>query len=344
MASSVLDVVSAPASAIGRYFSVLSVVPSSLVVVYVFGLVNAAPWRGRPDWQAAGEAFGELGFGGGLALGLVGLLIGLVLQPLQYAAVQFCEGYWGPGPLAQAVMARRILHHRKRRGGLVELQGESLHRLRQAKQSPTEEDADWVDDDHLADLVAFEESSRLLTFYPRHRNDVRPTRLGNVLRRHERTAGAAYDLPGVSVAPHLTLVAPTADVAYLSDQRTQLDLAVRLSTLSAIATVITALMFWRSGLWLALALAPYAATYLFYRGAVSLAQGYGTALTTLVDLNRFALHDRMRIEAPRDTRAERDANRAIGRLLRDAQAQDLPLAPPPVAAGGQNSPVLPGPG
>jgi hypothetical protein len=196
MANSVFDVVSTPASAIGRYFSVLSVVPSSLVVVYVFALVQAAPWRGQPDWQAAGTAFTDLGLGGVLALGLVGLLIGLVFQPLQYAAVQFCESYWGLGRLAQTVMKRRILQHRERRGILVELQGESLHRLRQANQSPTEVDADWVDDAHLPDLMVFEESSRLLTFYPRNRNDVRPTRLGNVLRRHEAAAGAAYGLPG----------------------------------------------------------------------------------------------------------------------------------------------------
>lgn len=341
---SVLDVVTAPASAIGKYFSVLSVVPSTLFAGYLYGLLAADPWRGAPNWSQAGHSFTKLGFGGVAALGLVSLFIGLVLQPLQFSLVQFCEGYWGTNRTAQAVMNRRIHYHREVRAYLVRLRGSAHGRLTAANQSPTNPGADWVDNEHLPDLTKYGEATRLLTRYPRNRNDVRPTRLGNVLRRHEADAGSAYQLPGVTVIPHLALVAPSEDVAYLDDRRTQMDLAVRLAVLSAVATACTTLALWRSGLWLLLALAPYAATYLFYRGAVGLAQGYGTALAILIDLNRFSLYDRLRMVPPPDMRAERDMNTALGRLLRDLQPQDLPLATPElVPSANEPAPAPPMP-
>lgn len=330
---SVVDVISGPAGAIGRYFSILSVVPSSLFTAYAYALVAADPWAGHPNWRAAGESFAGLGLGGVAALGLASLLIGLVLQPLQFSLIQFCEGYWGASVAASRFMTQRVLHHRGVRRELILRQGKALKDLQDADQSPTDPDATWVDEAQLPALIEFEETSRALTHYPDHQNDVRPTRLGNVLRRHEAGAGHPYGLPGVTVIPHLALVAPAADVAYLDDRRTQMDLAVRLAVLSALATALTAVALSRAGLWLMLALVPYAATYLFYRGAVGLAHGYGTALKLMIDLNRFALYERLRMELPATTGAEREMNEKLAALLRDQTEQDLPLitAPP----GGQ---------
>ena len=322
---SVVDVVSAPASAIGRYFSVLSVVPSSLFTAYAYALLAAAPWSGHPHWTRAAEAFSGLGLGGVAALGLVSLLVGLALQPLQYSLVQFCEGYWGTSAPAQPLMTRRVLHHRRTRTALLDQEGDALRKLQDADQSPLDADADRVDDAHLPALNRYGEATRLLDQYPDNQNDIRPTRLGNVLRRHEAVAGEPYRLPGVTVTPHLALVAPTADVEYLDDRRTQMDLAVRLAVLSALATGLTAVALARAGLWLLLALVPYGGTYLFYRGAVGLAQGYGTALKILIDLNRFALYDRLRMEPPASLQAEREMNKRLAAVLRDQSDEDLPL-------------------
>lgn len=147
------------------------------------------------------------------ALGLVSLLVGLVLQPLQFGLVQFCEGYWGTSGAASRLMNRRVLHHRKVRKTLVLRQGKALKHLEDADQSPTDPDAGWVDEAHLPALTEYGETSRVLGQYPDHQNDVRPTRLGNVLRHHEAGAGQPYGPPGVTVIPHLALVAPAADVA-----------------------------------------------------------------------------------------------------------------------------------
>lgn len=326
---SVLDVVAAPANAIGRYFTVLSVVPSTMFVAYCFALLTARPWYGSPNWSRTTDAFTGLGIGGVAGLALASLLTGLLLQPLQYSLVQLCEGYWGVRPLPQALMTRRIAHHRDVREDLLRAQGRALARLNAAGVRPGDPDSEAADLALLPDVTRYGETTRLLDQYPEDPDDVRPTRLGNVLRRHEASAGAAYRLPGVTVTPHLALVAPNADLAYLDDQRTQMDLAVRLAVLSAFATGVTAAATVRSGLWLLLALLPYAATYVFYRGAVGRAQGYGTAIAILVDLNRFALYDRLRMVPPPDTAAERDMNASLARLLRDHEQQDLPLAQPP---------------
>ncbi len=330
---SVLDVVSTPASAVGRYFSVLTVIPSTLLVSYLYALAQADPWTGRVEWARAGRAFTDLGLGGVAVLALVSLLVGLLLHPLQFSLVQFCEGYWGTSRSAQAAMNRRILYHRKVRASLLRLQGAGLRRLIDAGQSPNHPDARQVDAEHLPDLSAYGEASRLILRYPRRRNDVRPTRLGNVLRRYEADAGARYNLPGVTITPHLTVVAAPADLAYLNDQRTLLDLTVRLVVLSALATACTGIALWRCGLWLLLMLVPYTATYLFYRGAVGVAEGYGTALMVLIDMNRLALYDRLGMVRPPDMGAERTMNAALGRLLRDLEPQNLPLAPQAAGTG-----------
>jgi hypothetical protein len=323
---SVLDVVSAPAAAIGRYFSVLSVLPSTLFTAYAYSLVASNAWSGSPQWTQAAKAFGELGFGGVALLALVSLFLGLVLQPLQYSLVQFCEGYWGTSRAARAVMTARIMHHRQIRSRLHQMQASSLQQLVDAGESPTDDEAGWVKEQRVPQLTDFGEASRMLMRYPHSGNDVRPTRLGNVLRRFEADVGSQYGLPGVTIIPHLALVAPAGDVAYLDDRRTQLDLAVRLAVLSALASAISVLFLWRAGLWILIALAPYTAAYLFYRGAVGLAEGYGTAMSVLVDLSRFSLYERLHLALPTDSVDERRINVALSSLLRDLEPRYLRYA------------------
>ena len=61
-----------------------------------------------------------------------------------------------------------------------------------------------------------------------------PTRLGNVLRRYEDTAGRQYGLDIVRIAPHLNLVARPEHREYVDDCRKGLDLGVRLCVLFAL--------------------------------------------------------------------------------------------------------------
>jgi hypothetical protein len=149
----------------------------------------------------------------------------------------------------------------------------------------------------------------------REYDDIMPTRLGNALRKYERQAGAQYGLDAVSVIQHISFVAPAERLAYIDDQQQLLDLSVRMTATSIVATVIAITALWRHGPWLLLALVPYGVAYLSYRGAVVVAHDYGAALAAMIDLDRFALYDALRLPRPKNTAAERRKNAKLMRLL-----------------------------
>jgi len=139
------------------------------------------------------------------------------------------------------------------------------------------------------------------------------------------------------VTPHLALVAPPEHVAYLDDQRAQLDAAVRLSLVNLLATALAVGFLWSDGGWLLIALGTYALAYLGYRGAVVVAREYGVALSTLVALNRFALYDALHLPHPVSTADERTRNEDLGPLLRGSEGPSLPYQP----ATAEQDPVPP---
>ena len=107
---------------------------------------------------------------------------------------------------------------------------------------------------------------------------------------------------------------------------------VRICVLFALATVLSVGLLIRDGGWLLLVLAPYCVSYLAYRGAVSAAEEYGGALSILVDLNRFALYQQLRVPSPPDTLVEKDRNEQLMRLLGGEELY-LRYAPPTDASG-----------
>jgi hypothetical protein len=180
----------------------------------------------------------------------------------------------------------------------------------------------------LADYLRAEAARAAYRQYPEAGRRMMPTRLGNVLRRHEDKAGRQYGLSILRIAPHLNLVAAKEHRDYVDDCRKGLDLGVRLCVLFALATVLSFGLLIGDGAWLLLALAPYCVSYLAYRGAISSAQAYGTALSTLIDLNRFALYDQLHVPSPSSTAVERSRNTQLLKLLSDAPPYFLVYTPP----------------
>jgi hypothetical protein len=174
-------------------------------------------------------------------------------------------------------------------------------------------------DKMLGDYLRAEAARVARSRYPVAGRRMMPTRLGNVLRRYEDRAGQQYGLNILSIAPHLNLVAVKEHREYVDDCRKGLDLGVRLCVLFALATALSVGLLIGDGAWLLLALAPYCVSYLAYRGAVSSAHAYGTALSTLVDLNRFALYEQLHVPPPSTTKVERNRNTQLLRLLADEQ-------------------------
>lgn len=309
--------ISGVGGAIGRYFSVVSFIPSLFLVGFTFALIESGAWYGNggPDWARAANAFTHIG---NLALIiLVSIAVGVAVHPIQYALVQFLEGYWGTGRLAQRARAARMMRYRRRYDLLREGPGPQAEiQLQEADAAKTR-----LDPEERIRLVSRrDESIRLRDGYPggypKSDDDIMPTRLGNVLRRYERLAGYQYQLDAVEVLRHVALVAPPGHVDYLDDQRELLDLSVRMCVTSIVAALISIAFLWHHGPWLAIALIPYSLAYLSYRGAVVVAHEYGAAMSTLIDLDRFALYDYLRMPRPADTEAERVANAQLMRLLR----------------------------
>lgn len=115
--------------------------------------------------------------------------------------------------------------------------------------------------------------------------------------------------------PYLARVAKPEDMAYVNDQRSQMDLAVRMSVTAMFACLLTVIMLWRGGLWLLIALLPFLVAYLAYRGAVVAAGQYGRAVAVVIALNRFALYERLHLPLPVSAGAERQAARSLGDLM-----------------------------
>jgi hypothetical protein len=322
----VTGVVSGTGKAIGRYFSVVSVLPSILLVVYVFLLLSAGSWQHAPDWHAAFAALRNVGLAGAAVLTVSGIVVALVMHPLQFSMVQLLEGYWGAGWLAQRIRVSRIHRHRKRVRWLNRLAAgaaPTLDKIYADDPSLDELDAETIVQLLVQAQTQYDEAGRSMLGYPEAPEHMMPTRLGNMLRRYEILAGAPYELDAPTMLPSLALVAPPGHLDYLNDQRSALDLAVRTSVTCAIACIVTVVFLWHSGLWLLIALIPYGAAYAAYRGSVIAAQHYGITMSAVIALNRFALYEQMHMPRPPTTARERAANKDLLGLLKYDKSASL---------------------
>jgi len=283
---SLADLTAGTRQTIGRYFSVVSVAPSLLFVIYTFVLVRSGAWNHHPNWSGAVGALEHIGIGGGIVLIVLAVGLGIGVHPLQFGLVQFMEGYWGANAIARKARDIRIARHRQR---FISLRNK---------------DADGD-----------QEAGRLLTLYPKESSLVMPTRLGNVLRRYEVLAGRQYELNLLTVLPHIALVAQPEDVRYLDDQRAQLDLAIRMHLMGLLAAALSIAVLVRDGPWLVISMIPAIIAYVSYRGSIITAREYGIAMTTLIDLNRFAFYERFHLPMPSNITEERATNQRLMQLL-----------------------------
>ena len=300
MAADILAGASGVSSKIGRYFTVVSALPSAAFTAYVYVLVRSSvPGAGRSDWaRAVTFQLSDLA-----VLTVASFVVALALHLMQFAMIQVLEGYWGAAAPARRLALLRIMHHRRRLQALKDAEREALQSL---QAMPASRRPDSIDATPAAVEAALwaAESGRLKASNPADRAHILPTRLGNVLRRYEMTAGAPYGLRVIDALPRLAMVAQRAEVDYLQDQRMQLELAVRTCVLALLASVVTVVFMVRHPAWLLVALVPYAVSYAAYRGAVTVAHEYGTAMSVLAELNRFTLYDRLQL--PRRRRWRRN--------------------------------------
>jgi hypothetical protein len=332
---------------IGRYFSIVSMLPALFLVLWTYALIASGAWRNAPDLKSLTARINHWSLVGAVWLIVATLLVALFLHPLQFAMTQLLEGYWGSSSIAIGAMKLRIVHYRKRQRQSKDqinqhknsLQVRSDQLLRKRFIGPKRQGAAFEDDDPdewndekrkrertglldnepgdqlIVHVVSRDAAERRLGRYPQERSRVMPTRLGNALRGFEDAAGSQYGLDAILTAPYFLLIAPDEHTRYVRDSRQQMDTTISLCIVSFLATIIAVVFLLTDGLWLLVSLVPYALAYVAYRGAVEAAYEYATAVTTVIDLNRFQLYGILRIDAPRDTEEERAANMRLMTLL-----------------------------
>lgn len=298
----IIDASAGVANSVGRYFSVVSFIPSSLYILFVYLLVASGSWHHLPDWSHAFVSLAHLGVEGVVLLTFLGIGLGIFIHPIQFAIVQFFEGYWGTWSIPQAIRYRRILYYQVLCGKLNDEIVEAIN-------------AEAADSMSTPVRSRWDEADRVRSMFPESFDEFMPTRLGNVLRRAESLAGSQYGIDALQVVPHLLLISPPNHIDYVNDQRSQLDLAVRMTFLSAMATGTAIVFLCRDGAWALIALIPYALAYFSYRGSVIAAGHYGSALETLINLNRFALYEQLHVQLPASTQEEKEANEKLMGLL-----------------------------
>ena len=329
----IIDASAGVANSVGRYFSVVSFIPSSLYILFVYLLVTSGGWHHPPDWSYAFGSLTRMGVEGFVLLTFLSVGLGLFIHPIQFAIVQFFEGYWGTWPVSQAIRHRRILYYQRRCRNLNK-------KISNAAMAIDGEDG--ADPRLRTSILSRQhEADRIRSMFPAEFDNIMPTRLGNVLRRTESLAGTQYGIDAIQAVPHLLLIAPPNHIDYVNDQRSQLDLAVRMTFLSAVAACTAVIFLCRDGAWVLISLIPYALAYFSYRGSVVAAGHYGSALETLINLNRFALYEQLHVQLPASTEEEIATNEGLMGLLEYAADAAMDYKHPDTAASSKSQSAVP---
>ena len=109
---------------IGRYFSIVSMLPALFLVLWTYALIASGAWRNAPDLKSLMARTSHWSLTGVAWLVVATLLVALFLHPLQFAMTQLLEGYWGNSPVAISAMKLRIVHYRKRQRQLIKQIGQ----------------------------------------------------------------------------------------------------------------------------------------------------------------------------------------------------------------------------
>lgn len=320
-------------SSIGRYFSLVGAMTTLIATAISISLLASGAPGNRPSFEYAARNLGAFGLKEFAGLGIAIVAVGLVLHPLQFPFTQLLEGYWGTTSAARRAMARSTSAHlmrwrsledgyrtadndaaplERRLSAIRKRQSVVMYEPVQKRLRSLERE---LVDDCLPFIIARQEAAAALSKYPNHVDEIMPTRLGNALRRYETLAGSAFGLNAVAAAPYLMQVADSGLREYVNDSRSDMDLAVRMALVWTFSTVVSVAFLWQYDLWMVVPVITSIVTYLSYRGAVSAAVEYGTALQVLVTLGRWDLYDALRLRRPADSELEHQQNQAISAVL-----------------------------
>ena len=266
---------------LGPRFNLVSLLPSSALVLFVVLLVQSGAAGGRPDLGrlapdqllVQGQILGNLAY-----LSVAVIAVALILYPFQISLIRLLEGYWGDSRVASAVgsIGREIQWRRREILDLMLQRQLAAAAQRNPEATAAQALSGGRPRGVKAQLATYPEAARLL-----------PTRLGNVLRAAEDQAGQRYSLDTVIIWPRLYphVTGPLAQA--LAETRNQLDANVRLSVVLLLATIVSAAMLLTDGPWLLIPAATALLSWVAYQAAIRTALKYGKAIQVAFDAHRF---------------------------------------------------------
>jgi hypothetical protein len=227
-------------------------------------------------------------------------IVAIFLRPMQEFLIRLQEGYW---PSSLAALSRWMCRWH-------------MYRVKQLKQFiGREPETD-------AEREAIMEAAFKVQHYPLEHH-IMPTRLGNVLRAGEDSAGERYGLSTVDVWPRLYQVLTQRLIDSATEGRNELDLALRFSGTFFLAGIASFVLMLQHGWWLLVPIVWLLSAWLSYQTAIRAAAAYGEVLKLAFDIHRFDLLRALHIPLPADARQELLLNRRLSKSWQYPQSMDF---------------------
>lgn len=236
-----------------------------------------------------------------LILGGAALVAGLMLSGLSYYITRLYEGYG-----LERLRDSRALGWLRR--GAIALQARRYERLlevRQNKQAPAwkRAEAAWYLD----------------KWYPKNRDDLLPTRVGNAIRAFEQHSNARWGLDGVTVWPRIAALLSADERELEVDAKINFYVFINASVGAyavGICLVVDAEMHKSPAAWHWLFYGiPFLVGYVLYRAAIGPAVDWGDSVRAGIDLHRLDLYEKLGVRAPTSFSDERQIADTVNKAL-----------------------------
>jgi hypothetical protein len=249
-----------------------------------------------------------------LILGAIALVSAMALSGVNYYITRIYEGY----PLAQAVdplEAGKL--------SLAAIKWLGLKRLHQRVIARQRRRYDRLcairDDKNNLPSKRGRAAWRLEKWFPKSRDALLPTRVGNALRAAEQHSNVRWGLDGITMWPRIEALLGADEREQVVDAKTNFYVFVNASVGAfavAICLVIDkAVNNLGSGWEWPLYLIPFGTGYILYRGAISPAIEWGDSIRSSIDLHRLELYEKLGVRAPISFSDERQLAAKVNKAL-----------------------------
>lgn len=313
------------AEGLGPGAALVTMVPATTVVLSLFALASSAlyPWstpplgtnkkQVLPGLPSVVQNARDLG-GVGIAVVVIAVIcLSVLLRAFQRAAVQLLEGYWATRWIPGRVVAGALERHTRRR---------DINRLRIGTTEIENADASLVGVmAHQRGAAKMRRKKTRATsvagLYPTTTDAIMPTRLGNVLRRAETTAGERYGLDTVDTYPRLYPFLSEPVLASINEHLDALDTAATFVFVFGVDAALSSPLLARGDRWIAVPIVALLLAVLSYFAAVNAARRWALRTAIAYDLHRFDMLRGMHLPLPLNGTEEFAQNEELSALLRD---------------------------